>query len=100
MSASRQRSKEKRKAEKKSRKAAQKALYQSFRDQGQNAKRGRSYAKMNRRGVSDHDVPGGRCGNHGCIRCSGLSFDQFLDKNGVPRGMPQWMFARWKAAQQ
>lgn len=95
MSASRKRSKEKRKLEKKARKDSQRALYASYRDHGQNQKKGRAYHKANKRGVSDHAV-GGRCGNIGCIRCSGISFTAFLDRAGVPRGMPQWMFQIWQ----
>ena len=89
--------KDKRAKEKQSRKAAQRALYESYKDQGitKNSKRFKRNSKKQKSILSTKIHPVGSCGNVGCRRCHGVNFNQFLDKNNVPVGMPRWMHKRW-----
>jgi hypothetical protein len=39
----------------------------------------------------------GKCGNNGCTKCFPIKFSAFIDKKtNLPKGMPQWMFIKWK----
>jgi hypothetical protein len=89
--------KDKRAKEKQSRKAAQRALYESYKDQGitKNSKRFKRNSKKQKSIVSTKSHPTGSCGNVGCLKCNGVNFNQFLDKNKKPVGMPNWMFKQW-----
>lgn len=89
-------SKERNRKKKAQRKANNRAKYESFMRDGKNTK-----SKRNRMGsrrkvlLQVHDHPHGSCGNAGCIRCFGATFNPFL-KDDVPHMMPQWMFLRWR----
>lgn len=95
--ASTARTKEKRKKDKFAKKQAKKALYESYKKQGINKKSKRYKKKIRNRklvsGVSHPD--GGLCGNPACMVCYRIHFNPFLDKHGIPEGMPQWMYQRW-----
>lgn len=79
---------------KRAKKAAQKARYQKFAEMGKNTKSKRFRAK-GKKTARKKDHPNGPCGNVGCIKCFGINFKPFLEK-GKPKGMPQWMYIRWK----
>jgi hypothetical protein len=90
------RSKEKRKKEKKRRKEQKAALYASFKEQGRNKKSKRfllSTEKTNKASATKHPIS--PCGNPGCKACYGVSYTGFLDKDGNPKDMRQWMYISW-----
>ncbi len=96
---SKNRRKVKRLADKRAKKAAMKALYQSYRDAGKNslskrAKKSNTKAK-GRIATTKHNTD--QCGNPGCIRCQGINFNPFLDKEGKPTkgSMPHWIWLMW-----
>lgn len=96
----RKRRKARRDSEKRKRKAAQKALYMARVATGDNSKRkNRQKRKGLRRALSTVSHPVGRCGNLGCVECHGLNFRPFLNKHGVPEGMPHWMFKKFTPGQ-
>ena len=95
--ASKSRSKQKHKQEKRAKKQAQKALYASYRDAGitRHSTRAKRAAIVNRKvRTARHRL--GTCNNTGCMECHGVNFAPFIDKNGVPRHMPQWMYKMWQ----
>ena len=81
---------------KRNEKAKQKARYQDFRDRGINtkSKRARKNAAKDKAPTVGHSS--GKCGNVGCIACSGVNYKPFLNSSRKPEGMPQWMYLRWK----
>lgn len=93
--ASKKRAGEKKRKDKRAEKAAKAALYLSYRDQGRK-KGSRRFLLKKEKGGSKVKHPFSPCGNIGCIRCYGISFTGFLDKNGNPYKMPTWMFLIWK----
>lgn len=94
-------SKKRRLDEKRSRKAAQRARYERYRLDGRNSKSRRSKAqgKAGKRAkIVDH--PEGKCGNVGCVKCNGLSYRGFLNSQGNPDHMPQWMYQQFQTEKQ
>lgn len=93
---SKTKAKKKRHDQKRARKAAQQALYESYKAQGINtkSKRSRKSFKSKAKGVSTISHPYGKCGNNGCIKCSGVYMKPFL-KSKKPYQMPGWMYRLW-----
>lgn len=94
----RNRAKEKRKKEKQAEKARKAALYASFKEQGKTKLSKRFTAKQKRgaTAATKHRHLERACGNPACKRCFGVSYAGFVDANGVPKKMPQYMFLIWK----
>lgn len=89
----------KRLADKRAKKAAMKTLYESYRDTGKNtlSRRNKKANMKAKSRVATVRHATSQCGNPGCRRCQGVNFGPFLNKEGKPEGMPQWMYQLWAA---
>jgi hypothetical protein len=92
---SRKTAKAKRLREKRARRMKMQALYDSYREKGMNTKSKRARKSISK-GKTLSAIPHTwKCGNTGCTKCFPVSFKSFL-VNGEPKGMPQWMWLRWR----
>lgn len=85
----------KRLKEKRARKDAMRAQYKKFAEQGRvkGSKRAKKAMKKN---ISLVSHPCGPCGNPGCKKCFSVNYKPFLNKDGKPENMPQWMWQRYE----
>ena len=88
--------KKKRFEQKKARRAAMQATYQKYAEQGKNTKSKRNRSKNAGSIVRTTSHPDGQCGNPACTKCFGYTFSRLFFENGIPVGMPQKMYIKWK----